>query len=97
MKRGEIIPQSTFKVMKHFIGLDYEKPKKGIYTAYRNRWNGGADPDIAFLLRHRYAESYAPNWYRLSVEGIRALETLLDIKIRFRDREDEPEGWREEA
>lgn len=97
MKRSEIIPQSTFKVMKHFIGLDYEKPKKGIYTAYRNRWNGGADPDIAFLLRHRYAESYASNWYRLTVEGIRALETMLDIKIRFQDREDEPEGWREKA
>lgn len=97
MKRSEIIPQSTFKVMKHFIGLDYEKPKRGVYTAYRNRWNGGADPDIAFLLRHRYAENYAPNWYRLTVEGIRALETLLDIKIRFQDREDEPEGWREKA
>ena len=39
MKRSEIIPQSTFKVMKHFIGLDYEKPKRGVYTAYRNRWN----------------------------------------------------------
>lgn len=90
------VPAKTISIMKHFIGLDYKKPNKnGRYTAYRNFFAGKeTGPDWDFLEKHQLVERVGEDLWQLSLGGIYCLQAYLDIKISFRDKSDEPKGWK---
>ena len=91
------VPSGAISLMKHFIGLDYKKPdKRGRYKAYRNYFAGKEySLDWDFLEKHQLIERVGNDLYQLSISGVYCLQAYLDIKISFRDKSDEPKGWKE--
>ena len=73
------------KKLKHSIGLDVQKPKRGKYVAYRNYYDAGntSDADLDQMVEEGYALTHHGHnhWYCVSEKGIKMLEELMGIKI----------------
>jgi len=84
--------EATIHQMRHAIGLDHAKPKRGKYKAYRNYCMYTAPHDIwECLVKDGYAEcvyekkpSWSPEesyWYSLTQAGLDLMESLIHAKI----------------
>ncbi|MNJ77717.1 hypothetical protein D3C77_752840 [compost metagenome] len=76
--------------MKHCIGYEISRVKKGKYEAYRNYYNNGEQKDDGWeeLVSKGYAKQYVrfdQIIYCVTDEGKKLLESILDIKITERD------------
>lgn len=82
----------TIEEMRHAIGLDYSKPKRGKYKAYRNYCMYTAPHSIWEKLvqkgyaeyRHEKKPGWIPNesyWYYLTRTGLDLMETMIGAKI----------------
>lgn len=86
----ENITLKQFDLMKHAIGIDWQKAKLGKYTAYRNYFHTYEKiSDWETLVKYGAATSYTVNheiytsaiYYQVSAEGIKLLENILGFKI----------------
>lgn len=80
--------------MKHCIGLDYKKPKRGVYEAFRNGvmyyepntiwdslWSKGyAKRSIQPYGKRNSSDIY---YYSVNEEGLKEMEKYLGIKIKI--------------
>lgn len=71
--------------MKHAIGFDLTKIKRGKYSAYRNYFTtSGLDKSWDDLVNKGYAQvgNFGKGkWYSVSQDGIKALETIYEVNI----------------
>lgn len=81
--------------MKHCIGLDWKKPKRGVYEAFRNGVMYYDEPDTLWdsLWSKGYAkrsiQSYGMGasrdiyYYSVNEDGLKEMEKYLGIKIKI--------------
>lgn len=81
--------------MKHCIGLDWKKPKRGVYEAFRNGVMYYDEPDALWdsLLSKGYAkrsiQSYGMGasrdiyYYSVNEDGLKEMVKYLGIKIKI--------------
>ena len=73
------------KKLKHSIGLDVQKPKRGKYVTNRNYYDAGKekDPDLEQMVEEGYALVHYGhhNWYCVSEKGVNLLAEIIGIKI----------------
>lgn len=81
--------------MKHCIGLDWKKPKRGIYEAFRNGVMYYDEPDT--LWDSLWSKGYAKRsiqpygmgshrdiyYYSVNENGLKEMEEYLGIKIKI--------------
>jgi hypothetical protein len=80
------INTDQLRLMKHAIGFDRDKVKRGKYVAWRNCFVNGKKPDDEWekLVNQGLAEKYSrfcEICYYVSEEGINLLSEILDVKI----------------
>lgn len=89
-QKYETITLHQLDLMKHAIGLDQAKPKRGKYTAYRNYYcSCGMNKDWDALVSCGLAISRVGNpeiyptsvFYHVSVEGMQLIGSVLGFKI----------------
>ena len=77
--------------MKHCIGLDWKKPKRGVYEAFRNGVMYYDEPDSLWSKWYakRSIQPYgkgAPRdiyYYSVNENGLKEMEKYLGIKIKI--------------
>jgi hypothetical protein len=95
MSTARAVTERHIREMQHAIGLDYKRPKRGKYEAYRNYCMCGSPNEIwEHLVSIGYADcKFVENdglippksyWYSLTQDGLDFMGAITGCKITLR-------------